>query len=350
MKKTFTVNLNGTVYHIDEDAYELLDNYLSNLRIHFSMEEGAEEIVHDMEARISELFSERLKEGKQVITIVDVEEIIAQMGKPEDLSDDEPMEKESPVNSSEKERGPKRLFRDADNKVLGGVCSGVAAYMGWDITITRLIFLILGFFVKGFIIVYIVMWFVIPEATTATEKLFMKGIKANVKNIGETVTEGFEKVNDVVRSEQTKSTMQKIGEGIVNVAGFLIKCILVIAAVCAAPILFILLIVFFSLLMATTGVIAATPSILYEIMPHVDWTFLSTSPTGAVILALCGILIIGLPIIGIIHILMSTFGGWRPMSVGTRIAFICIWFFALCGALYLLFILNAPFIWQNVNF
>ena len=68
MKKTFTVNLNGAVYHIDEDAYELLDNYLSNLRIHFSKEEGAEEIVHDMEARISELFSERLKEGKQVIT------------------------------------------------------------------------------------------------------------------------------------------------------------------------------------------------------------------------------------------------------------------------------------------
>lgn len=83
MKKTLTINLGGTVYHIDEDAYHLLDNYLANLRIHFRREEGAEEIVHDMELRISELFADRLNEGKQVITIEDVEEIIARMGKPE---------------------------------------------------------------------------------------------------------------------------------------------------------------------------------------------------------------------------------------------------------------------------
>ena len=79
MKKTLTINLGGTVYYIDEDAYHLLDNYLTNLRIHFCREEGAEEIVHDIELRISELFTDRLNEGKQVITIEDVEEIIARM-------------------------------------------------------------------------------------------------------------------------------------------------------------------------------------------------------------------------------------------------------------------------------
>ena len=88
MKKTYNINLGGIVFHIDEDAYELLDKYLSNLRIHFSKEEGAEEIVHDMELRISELFSERLNEKNQVITLKDVEEIIAQMGKPEEFSED----------------------------------------------------------------------------------------------------------------------------------------------------------------------------------------------------------------------------------------------------------------------
>ena len=88
MKKTYNINLGGIVFHIDEDAYDLLDKYLSNLRIHFSKEEGAEEIVHDMELRISELFSERLNEKKQVITLTDVEEIIAQMGKPEEFSED----------------------------------------------------------------------------------------------------------------------------------------------------------------------------------------------------------------------------------------------------------------------
>ena len=77
MKKTLTVNLGGTVFHIDEDAYRLLDNYLCNLRLHFRKQEGAEEIVNDIENRISELFAEKLSAGSQVITIADVEEVIA---------------------------------------------------------------------------------------------------------------------------------------------------------------------------------------------------------------------------------------------------------------------------------
>lgn len=85
MKKTLTVNLGGTVFHIDEDAYRLLDNYLSNLKIHFRKEAGADEIIDDIERRISELFAEKLTAGSQVITITDVEEVIARMGKPEDM-------------------------------------------------------------------------------------------------------------------------------------------------------------------------------------------------------------------------------------------------------------------------
>ena len=115
MKKTFNINLGGIVFHIDEDAYELLDNYLSNLRIHFSKEEGAEEIVHDMELRISELFSERLNDKNQVITLADVEEIIAQMGKPEEFADDTTQDNNE---YTDEKKGVKRLFRNPDNKVL----------------------------------------------------------------------------------------------------------------------------------------------------------------------------------------------------------------------------------------
>ena len=85
MKKTLTVNLGGTVFNIDDDAYRLLDNYLSNLKMHFRKEVGADEIVDDIERRISELFAEKLSAGSQVITIADVEEVIARMGKPEDM-------------------------------------------------------------------------------------------------------------------------------------------------------------------------------------------------------------------------------------------------------------------------
>ena len=85
MKKTLTVNLGGTVFHIDEDAYRLLDNYLCNLKLHFRRQAGADEIVNDIELRISELFLEKLTAGSQVITITDVEEVINRMGKPEEM-------------------------------------------------------------------------------------------------------------------------------------------------------------------------------------------------------------------------------------------------------------------------
>ena len=87
MKKTLTVNLGGTVFHIDEDAYQLLDKYLSNLRIHFRKEEGSEEIMNDFEMRISELFGERIRLGHEVITIEHVEEVINRMGKPEEIAE-----------------------------------------------------------------------------------------------------------------------------------------------------------------------------------------------------------------------------------------------------------------------
>ena len=342
MKKTFNINLGGIVFHIDEDAYDLLDKYLSNLRIHFSKEEGAEEIVHDMELRISELFSERLNERKQVITLVDVEEIIAQMGKPEEFSEDTT---QNTNKYSKEEKATKRLFRDPDNKVMGGVCSGIAAYFGWDVTLLRIIFIVLAlpFFVDGFIlfnwivISYVVAWIVIPEANTATEKLSMKGMKVNVENIGKTVTDGFEKVNDFVQSEKPRSFLQRVGEAIVGVVGFLIKCILVIAAICFTPILFVVLIVFVSLLAAATGVIGAVPAMLYEMMPSIDWAIVNLSPFTTSLMSISGIMVIGIPIVGFIHFLMSTFGGWKPMPFATRVILIILWLVALGAGIFFMF-------------
>jgi len=330
MKKTFNINLGGIVFHIDEDAYDLLDKYLSNLRIHFSKEEGAEEIVHDMELRISELFSERLNEKKQVITLKDVEEIIAQMGKPEEFSEDTTQDTSEYIKE---EKGPKRLFRDPDNKVIGGVCSGIAAYLGWDVTAVRIIFIALALpfilngslILNGVVIAYIIAWIIIPEANTATEKLSMKGMKVNVENIGKTVTDGFEKVNDYVKSDKPRSILHKIGEAIVSVVGFLVKAVLVIAAICFTPVLFILLVVCFSLLMAAIGVIGSLPAFFYHAMPVVDWSVVTSSPVPTV----SGILVIGIPIVGFIHFLMSTFGGWKAMPFAARMTLLVLWLIAL---------------------
>lgn len=334
MKKTFNINLGGIVFHIDEDAYDLLDKYLSNLRIHFSKEEGAEEIVHDMELRISELFSERLNEKNQVITLKDVEEIIAQMGKPEEFSEDTTQDTNEYIKE---EKGPKRLFRDPDNKVIGGVCSGIAAYLGWDVTAVRIIFIALALpfilngslILNGVVIAYIIAWIIIPEANTATEKLSMKGMKVNVENIGKTVTDGFEKVNDYVKSDKPRSILHKIGEAIVSVVGFLVKAVLVIAAICFTPVLFILLVVCFSLLMAAIGVIGSLPAFFYHAMPVVDWSVVTSSPVPTTLLAVSGILVIGIPIVGFIHFLMSTFGGWKAMPFAARMTLLVLWLIAL---------------------
>lgn len=343
MKKTLTINLGGTVFHIDEDAYRLLDNYLVNLRIHFRREEGAEEIVHDMELRISELFADRLKGSRQVITIEDVEEIIARMGQPEELSGNEGADACGSRKSTER-----RLFRDPDNKVLGGVASGLSAYLGWDVTWVRVILLLLGFFVHGVILVYIIAWIIIPMARTATEKLAMKGEKINVENIGKTVTDGFEKVNDYMHSERPRSTLQKIGEGLVAVAGFLIKFILILVAICCAPVLLVFLVVFIALLMAATGIIAAVPAVLYSALPLVDWNAAGAEPLATILLSVCGILTIGIPIIGLIHILMRHFGGWQPMSFATKVIFIVLWLISLGIGIF--FLLDSSFIASHINF
>ena len=290
-----------------------------------------------MELRISELFSERLNDKKQVITLPDVEEIIAQMGKPEEFSDDTTQDNHSYTPDATDKKGMKRLFRDPDNKVMGGVCAGIAAYMGWDVTLLRIIFIVLAlpFFVDGFIlfnwivISYVVAWIIIPEAQTAPEKLSMKGMKVNVENIGKTVTDGFEKVNDFVKSEKPRSFLQRVGEAIVGVVGFLIKCVLVIAAICFTPVLFVVLIVFVSLLAAATGVISAVPTMLYEMMPRIDWSIVNLSPFTTSLMSISGIMVIGIPIVGFIHFLMSTFGGWKPMPFATRVVLIILWLVAL---------------------
>lgn len=350
MKKTLTVNLGGTVYHIDEDAYILLDNYLNNLRYHFRKEEGADEIVRDMEARIAELFDEALRSGLQVITIKEVEEVIARMGKPEELNDGE---EENASASGEKAYGSestgtsRRLFRNPDDRVLGGVVSGLAAYFGWDVTWTRIVFILAGFLIHGLILAYLLAWIIIPLAQTATEKLQMRGEPINVENIGRTVTDGFEKVNDYVHSEKPRSALQKLGNGVVAVFGFLLKLCLVLLLICCAPFLLLGLVVLSALLMAATGVIVNLPTFMYNILPWVDWSSVHTIPGVIVGLTVCGLLVVGIPIAGLIQAVMQSFGSWKPMGTSTKVVLVLLWMVALAIGIVLIF--QVPFLTEPLQ-
>ena len=165
MKKVININFQGTVVPIEETSYELLKQYTESLRQYFANEEGRDEIINDIESRISELFQERLKKGSACITDDDVNAIITNMGRPADFEEAEAGEPSSgaPKQSANYQyvssdiKG-KKLYRDENHKILGGVCSGIAAYIGIDPIIVRLVFIFSGI---GFI-AYILLWAFVP--------------------------------------------------------------------------------------------------------------------------------------------------------------------------------------------
>lgn len=196
MKKTLTANINGTVFHVEEDAYDKLQRYLGTIRSQFSGTEGCDEIMADIEARIAELFQERLDGHRQVVSLPDVDHVIGVMGQPEDYIGGE--EEATGTSSGQPNwtyaggRRHKRLMRDTDDRWVGGVLSGVAAYFGIDPLILRLVYIGLLLLGVGWLI-YLILWIVVPPAETAAEKLEMRGEPVNVENIKRMFEEGGER-------------------------------------------------------------------------------------------------------------------------------------------------------------
>lgn len=220
MKKTFQVNINGKIFHIDEDAYSLLQNYLSQLREAFPGDEG-EEIVTDIECRISEHFDQRVAMGASAIVLEDVNHVIGVMGRPEEITSEASYEAGSePAYGGVKRPAPapdpagqgpvtgdvppasgagtpppfhKKFFRDDRHKVFGGVLAGLAQYLGWDVTVLRVLVVVLALSVIRFdlfwpfIFVYMILWMVIPSAKTPRQILEMRGEPVTIDNVGQTV-------------------------------------------------------------------------------------------------------------------------------------------------------------------
>ncbi len=366
MKKTLTVNLGGTVFNIDDDAYRLLDNYLCNLKTHFRKETGADEIVDDMERRISELFSEKLSGGAQVITIAHVEEVIKRMGKPEELDaesgenasgafdesaasgansgagSEEATSKDTKSGMGSGAYSHRRLYRNPDDKMLGGVCSGLAAYLDWDVTLLRILFLVILICGWGTLIpIYIVCWLVVPEARTAAEKLNMRGEAVTLENIGKTVTDGFEKaansVNDFMKSDTPRTLLQKVGDAFVMIAGFILKVCLVIFAVVCSPLLFVFGIVFIALLIAAVAVAVGGGAALLSWFPLHD-VIMPVSPLSAIVMYIAGILLVGIPLVSIVFVIFRQLFTWQPMSSGLKWTLLVLWIvsmavFSICFAM-----------------
>ncbi len=212
MKKTININLAGFVFYIDEDAYEALQKYLNNIRTYLGNTEGREEIIDDIESRIAELFSEK---QKQVITLIEVNEVIEVMGQPEDY-----MSEEEPEDKTAGQQSNKRLYRDPDSTILGGVCSGVGHYLNIDAVWIRLIFLTMVWSGVS-ILFYFILWAIIPKAETTAQKLEMKGKAATFSNIEDYVRKGYENVKDDFKNVDFKGAGEKAKQGASGFFAFL---------------------------------------------------------------------------------------------------------------------------------
>lgn len=195
MNKVFHINLGGYPFTIDEDAYEHLDAYLDAIHGHFRLTDGYEEITADIEARLAELFRES-RGDRPIVNLHDVQSAIAVMGRPEDfgaepIDDSETSGRERESTASSYRTG-KRLFRDSEDQVLAGVCSGIAAYFGVQDPIwIRLLFVLVVVSGGIGIPLYIILWAIMPEAKTAGDRLAMRGEPINVSNISRIIQEEF---------------------------------------------------------------------------------------------------------------------------------------------------------------
>lgn len=190
MKITVSINLGGYSFNIDEDAYAELKRYLKNLELHFATEESSAEILSDIEMRMSELFRAKLTSYKLVITIDDVREVITVMGTPEDFSDTEARSSGSRFSTP----GYHRMYRDPDHRIIGGVCAGMGAYWRIEPLIIRIIFLALILAGGLGILIYLILYIVLPEAKTTAQKIEMKGSPVNIHNIKDAVKKEFDSV------------------------------------------------------------------------------------------------------------------------------------------------------------
>lgn len=191
MKKTYHINLNHQSFCIDEDAYLQLQQYIETLEKHYLQKEGGQEIIADIESRIAELFREFLQSHhKEVISRTDIDKVVEIMGTPAAIFNED-ADTESDINTNRKNR---KLYRDPENAILGGVASGLAIYLSVSVGWVRLIFILFLFFYGSALWIYIILWIVLPQAVTVAQKLEMQGEPINVSNIEKNIRDTYNKV------------------------------------------------------------------------------------------------------------------------------------------------------------
>ncbi|WP_284652487.1 PspC domain-containing protein [Flavobacterium terrisoli] len=333
MNKTVNINIGGLFFHIDEDAYQKLSRYFDAIKRSLSNSSGKDEIMKDIEMRVAELLTEKQKTDKHVINNKDVDEVIVVMGQPEDyrLDDEEAKETKSEPYYNFPPR--KKLYRDKDRGLIGGVCTGLAHYFGVDSVWIKIIFLLLAFTSFG-IIAYIILWIATPKAITTTEKLEMTGEPVTISNIEKKVREEFDSMANKFKNanydemgNQVKSGAERvaggIGDVIMKIFGVFAKVLGAIILVFSAMSLAGLFIALFTF--GTTSFIDAPWQRYVDAVNYTDvplWIF-----------GLLGFLAIGIPFFFFLLLgLKLLVANMKSLGAAAKYSLLGIWIFAV-GAL-----------------
>jgi len=347
MKKTLTVNISGQVFHIDEDAYSVLSDYLQSIKQHFAKTKGGDEIFTDIEARIAEMLRERLVDNKQVITIEDISQVIKTIGEPSEFGGDEFEEQPTSGSQTQTGKSTKRLYRDPEDAMLGGVCSGLAAYFHTDRVWFRLGFAVAA--IVGFgapVLVYLLLWIVVPPASTVTERLEMKGEKVNLSNIGTSIREEIEKVKDKIndfaneakntykkKSDIHRSDIRNAGQVFVIILEIFVKVILVLTGIVLLLVGLSLVVAFLTLVLGFGHQVFFFDSEIIFIPMNDLLNLITGQADDNVFIKLGLMMLIGIPILMILWGgIKLIFGITRTRYVG--VLFVNLWLVGLIICLY----------------
>lgn len=332
MNKTIIININGIVFHIEEEAYEVLRKYMIEIKRHFGKTPENQEILEDIEMRIAEMFSERIEKGrKEVVTMEDVEQVINQMGRVSDFEENSfESEEESAKETgyeSEEEVVNKKLMRDPDDRLLGGVCSGLAHYFAVDPLWTRLILLVFVLLGGSGVLVYLILWIVVPKAITRSDKMAMRGQPANLQ----TFKESFQKEMDGVKesfsenSEQFERSSRYAGSVLLRI----IKAVVRIVFVCVIAVIVLLLItLLIALCVGILGIFGLVGTSAIEPLNYLD-------PREAIWGFVAGTMVVFIPLFGLLLLFMRLVFKQKPVSNYLSLTLFSIWVISVIGVSYI---------------
>ena len=335
MKKNITINLFGQLYNIDEDAYELLNNYEESLRHHFSKQEDGAEIFNDIEARIAELLSEQKAKGVEAISIEHVQDIIKRIGAPEEIGNEE-MDSDEAGQSRAEGAAPKRLYRDMENKLLAGVLAGFANYFGGDRTWWRIGFILIcvplfgffklfhiGFMNLGPVIAYVVLAILLPSAATPEERLKMKGKAVNPQTLANEVTNEAQQKKDAAAGTDYHRNARGCVAGFFSILVAMFQLILIIVCSVACVAILFMLLRLYIVPQAVIGEYFREEQLELMQHPELFWT-----------LGVCALVACLIPIYCAVHGLMKKTGRIGSMGILQRVFWMVLWLAAVGGCVF----------------